>query len=346
MATGRWAVPLYKPSYPRIVSKSYSRDNDITFSLGKPTDYEEVLHLLWKAGCVEDPLTLSNKVNQLRITRNLDNGQVFVTCAESGVADKWVDSLNELENTSIKKCHSYTNKEIPVKFSYLHASIDIENDIVNGFLKGYGRVKEWFPLKDKQFGIPNGSFIFVMYEEDLQNKPLPECMFVNHMQVWISYRTQVTRCHTCNEEGHYSRECPKKNVDYPGLHANQGASPFLAGKFPGRKDGAKKDGKSHGTVNNANPASQSALEDQLAVSEVILNGLGEEKSGDGGSSTSASTSNHQKNTNGNRMSSSQGNLAVQTSFTNGQKAALSSAIKSVGVITELSEVVESRGQGI
>ena len=63
----------------------------------------------------------------------MDNGQIFVTCEDSGVADLWVDKLNGLENTSIKKCHSYTDKEIPVKMNVIHSSIDIQKDIVEGF---------------------------------------------------------------------------------------------------------------------------------------------------------------------------------------------------------------------
>ena len=232
-----WVTPLFKPRYPRIDSLSYSRDNDITFSLGRVTDYDEVVNLLWKSGCV-DPSTLSNSVRQLRITRNLDNGQVFITCAESGVADIWVDKLNdlELEGVTIQKCHSYTNKEIPVKLSYLHNSIDIGKDIVEGFLNRYGQVKEWFPLKDKRYGIPNGSYIFIMLEEELEKNPLPECFFVNHIQVWINYRTQVTRCHTCNEVGHYSRDCPKNTEEFPAMQAGQGGLPFMNGVLPSRTD--------------------------------------------------------------------------------------------------------------
>ena len=83
-----WSTHLFKPRYPRLDIDSYSRENDITFSLGRQTSYEEVIGLLWKAGCV-DPSTLLESVKQLRITRNVDNGQVFVTCAKDGVADLW-----------------------------------------------------------------------------------------------------------------------------------------------------------------------------------------------------------------------------------------------------------------
>ena len=229
-----WSAPLYRPKYPRLDIVSYSRENDFTFSLGRQTSYEEVLGLLWEAGCV-NPSNLLSSVKQLRITKNVDNGQVFVTCANDGVSDIWVDKLNGLAKSDIRKCHSYTDKEIPVKFSFIHASINVQKDIVDGFLCKYGRVKEWFPLKDKRFGIPNGTFIFVMFEEDLAKNPLPECVFLNHIQVYISYRTQVVRCHTCNEAGHYSRECPKDvGQNFPRLMGNQAgaASVFLDGVVP------------------------------------------------------------------------------------------------------------------
>ena len=94
-----------------------------------------------------------------------------------------MDKLNGLINTSIRKCHSYTDKELPVKFNFVHPSIDIQKDIVDGFLGKYCQGKEWFPLKDKTYGIQNGQYVFIMREEDLQKNPLFESVFLNHIQV-------------------------------------------------------------------------------------------------------------------------------------------------------------------
>ena len=155
-----------RPKYPRLTIDTYSRENDLTFSLGKETDHDEIMDLLIDSGCVEAGNIL-DKISCLRITRNLENGQVFITCSEPAVTDGWVYQLNSLTNTSIRKCHSYTDKELPVKFNFIHPSIDIQKEIVDGFLKKYGQVKEWFPLKDKKYGIPNGQYVFIMREEDL-----------------------------------------------------------------------------------------------------------------------------------------------------------------------------------
>ena len=227
-----WDRPLFKPKYPKIVCNSYTRENDLTFSLGRATDHDEIVKLLLDSGCV-GPKSLVKDVTMVKITGNLQNGQVFVTCSESGVSDSWVDKLNSLEGTTIRKCHSYTDKEIPVKFNFIHPSINIQKDIVP-FLEKYGSVKEWFGIKDKKYGIPNGSFIFIMQEEDLRKNPLPESVFLNHVQVYISYRTQVIHCHQCNEAGHISRDCPKNNL-FPNLNAansnnSSDSSPFFIGQ--------------------------------------------------------------------------------------------------------------------
>ena len=322
-----WSSPLYKPKYPRLDIASYSRENDITLSLGRQTDYEEVLGLLWKAGCI-DPSTLLDSVSQMRITKNVDNGQIFVTCANDNVADIWVDKLNGLTGTDIKKCHSYTDKEIPVKFSFIHASIDVQKDIVDGFLSKYGRIKEWFPLKDKKFGIPNGSYIFVMYEEDLEKKPLPECVFLNHIQVYISYRTQVIRCHNCNEAGHFSRECPKDlSPSFPRLHSGSATvgSPFLSGKVPNANDNRKKIDNLVSSISNSAPV----IDSTKVSSDNNAN-----NAKDVGVISSSSVS---------AQSSSTGNSTGK--FDDGKKASQSSQLKSSEIKKRPSSEVFDNGDG-
>ena len=199
-------------------------------------DYDDVVGLLMLSGCVE-PNTLLEQISMLKITKSIHNGQVFVTCTEPGVCQDWVKKLNLLEGTSITKCHSYSDKEVTVRFSYIHPSINIQKEIVEKFLENYGDVKEWSALRDKKYGIPNGSYVFIMKEEDLAKKPLPESIFLNHMQCFISYRTQVVLCHNCGEEGHISKNCTK--MYFPHLQSTQGKSGhgnsvFLGGVLPRR----------------------------------------------------------------------------------------------------------------
>ena len=236
-----WSRP---PEYPYLKVKSYSRYHDMTFSLGRETSHAEVESLLIKAGCFEAG-KLHDYVKQIRITGNRENGQVFVECRGPGLSDIFVEKINnmDLEHDTIRKCHSYTNNDIPVKFSFIHSSIDIQEEIVNKFLKDYGEVKEWFPVVDKLTKIPTGPYIFIMKDEDLQKRPLPESVFLNHMQTYISYRTQVRRCHNCDKLGHMRRECSEQGGEYPTLgyrasrnQNNNGSSrvpsPFLNGKMP------------------------------------------------------------------------------------------------------------------
>ena len=236
-----WSRPLVKPKVPKLKVASYTRENDLTFSFGRHVDYDDVVGLLMLSGCVE-PNTLLEQISMLKITKSIHNGQVFVTCAKPGVCQDWVNKLNTLEGTSITKCHSYSDKEVTVRFSYIHPSIDIQREIVEKFLEDYGDVKEWSALRDKKYGIPNGSYVFIMKEEDLAKKPLPESIFLNHMQCFISYRTQVILCHNCGEEGHISKNCSK--MFFPHLQSSQGNpgygnSVFLKGvlprRFPNRK---------------------------------------------------------------------------------------------------------------
>ena len=92
---------------------------------------------------------------------------------------------------------------------------------MDGFLRKYhGRVKDFFPQKDKFWKIPNGSWAFVMFEEDLRANPIPECIYLNNVQVWVSYRTQVNLCHNCGEGGHFSSNCPNR-VAFPVLGAHR-----------------------------------------------------------------------------------------------------------------------------
>ena len=77
----------------KISVENYTRENDLTFSFGRPVECAEVLNLLTRSGCFEAEDYLS-AIKMLRITKRLNNGQVFVTTSQKGVADLWADRIN------------------------------------------------------------------------------------------------------------------------------------------------------------------------------------------------------------------------------------------------------------
>ena len=222
---------------PVVDLKTYSRFNDLTFSLGRKTNTKEAHDLLVEAGCFKNG-ELLKYVNQLRVTGSMDNGKIFVECNAPGHNDVFVEKLNNLNlpEVTIKKCHSYSNKDVLVRFSYIHSSVDIKTEIVDNFLCKYGEVVDWWPIKDKELDIPTGPYIFVMKEEDIKRNPIPQCVFLNHIQVYISHRLQDKVCHRCGKSGHMFRECTSE--DFPGLQAgNKSFDPrnnFLSGVLPKR----------------------------------------------------------------------------------------------------------------
>ena len=100
-----WKNRLYKANYPKIELEQYSREDDVTFSFGRETTYEEVLNLLSRSGCFR-PEDYLSAIKMLRITRKTDNGQVFLTTAEKGVADMWANKINNFAKKDIRKCHT------------------------------------------------------------------------------------------------------------------------------------------------------------------------------------------------------------------------------------------------
>ena len=47
-------------------------------------------------------------------------------------------SKKNMDDTPVKRCHSYNVKEIPVKFHNIHPSVNIQRDVVDGY-KSLGR---------------------------------------------------------------------------------------------------------------------------------------------------------------------------------------------------------------
>ena len=134
-----------------IKSDSFTKEYDLTFSLGRPTHRREIVNLLCRCGAIDSYQDLRNVIKMISIGNNEENGQVLIQCVKPGSSDDIVDRLNSMDNTPVKRCHSYTNKEVPVKFHFIHPSVNIQRDIVDRFLANFGRVKEWHPQRDHTF---------------------------------------------------------------------------------------------------------------------------------------------------------------------------------------------------
>lgn len=203
-----------------------NRDDDLTFSFGRGTSYDEVVGLLCDSGCMDAERYL-DQIRSLRINnKKMDNGQVKITCL-AGESDDWVNKLSKYKG--LIKCHSYTNNQVQVKFSYVHAKVDVERDIIGSFLASY-KVKEYWADVDFRYGIPNGGYTFIMYNDELQAKPLEECVYFNNEACWISYATRPVRCHNCDNIGHMADECTKqREAAFPPLKSADGADIWLPG---------------------------------------------------------------------------------------------------------------------
>ena len=233
---GRWTVPFLKRSYPKLTLDGYTRENDITFSFGRPTTSDEVISLLVHSGCVNAE-TYPEEISMMRINhKNVDNGQVFITSTKPGLSDLWVEKLIALEGTTLKKCHAYTNKEVHVRVSYIHSSMDI-SQFVREHLEKYGKVKDWWKNVDYKYGLYNGIVTCIMFEDQLKLNPIPEKVVLNNVDVHIYYASRKQTCHICNGEDHLVEECPKK-VSFPDLASAKAAgcgSVFLPTVLPVRK---------------------------------------------------------------------------------------------------------------
>lgn len=225
-----WASRANKPKFPRLKMETFSKEYDVTFSLGRPTDETEVMLILLNAGCVKAE-SYMDSIRMLKIRGNVQNGQVLITCKEKGQSDEFADKINALKHPDIRKCHSYTSKQMPVRINFIHPTMNVQEDFIKNFLeKEHGEVLDHFPNVTAKYGIPDGSYTFIMKEDQLEERPLPESIFLNQIQSFISYRTQIRTCHKCDKPGHMSDECT--NIAFPLLSSGTSGNadaPFLPG---------------------------------------------------------------------------------------------------------------------
>ena len=85
------------------------------------------------------------------------------------------------------------------------------------------KVLDHFPNVTARYGIPDGSYTFIMKEDDLAKNKLQESVFINKVQSFIAYRTQEQTCFNWGNTGYNSNECPDKEyVAFPMLGAGNG----------------------------------------------------------------------------------------------------------------------------
>ena len=181
-----------------ITSNSFHKDWDFTFSLGRPTNRREVGNLLCKSGACKSYSDVSEKLTFIGINNNnTENGQVTIQCGEKDLADIMVDKLLSMPQSPVKRCHSYSIKEVPVKFHFIHPSVDVEKDVVKNFLSKFGEVKSWSPTVDPLFKLLTGQYIFIMFEEDLKKNPLPTTIYINGVPTAVTYKTRRGSLQKC-----------------------------------------------------------------------------------------------------------------------------------------------------
>ena len=194
-----------------INSDTFTKEYDLTFSLGRPTNRREVGNLLCQSGAFSSYREVTERLTLITINNNsTENGQVLIQCRKKEYTNEIVDSLISMADSPVKRCHSYNIQEIPVKFHFIHPSVSIQRDVVDKFLKKFGKVKSWHAQIDPLFKLLTGQYVFVLYEDDLKKNPLPSTVYINGVPTTVSYRGRVKTCFLCGEEGHYKSECPSK----------------------------------------------------------------------------------------------------------------------------------------
>ena len=124
-----WMQPRNSAS---IKSAEFTKDFDFTFSLGKPTTRREVGNLLCQSGAFSSYKELSEKLTHMSINNNnTENGQVLIQCGKNILADDIVDQLLEMDNSPVKRCHSYKVQEVAVKFHFIPPSVNIQKDVID-----------------------------------------------------------------------------------------------------------------------------------------------------------------------------------------------------------------------
>ena len=102
---GKWRAPLYhsnKPKYPRIHIPAMNKDDNLTFSFGRNTTYDEVVSVLCDSGCM-DPENYLDQIQAMRINnKKMDNGQVMITC-NPGQSNVWVRKLSQFNKVKLIK---------------------------------------------------------------------------------------------------------------------------------------------------------------------------------------------------------------------------------------------------
>ena len=194
-----------------IKSESFTKDNDFTFSLERPTNRREVANILINSGACGSYKEFAQMFTYMSINNNAnENGQVTIQCTKPETAERVVEMLNELTNIKIKRCHSYKIHEVPVKISNIHPSVNIKRDLIDNLLSKHGKIKSWHPTIDPLLKLLTGEYTFIMLEDDLKKNPLPTTIFINGVPCPVYYKTRPKTCFHCGESGHQKSECPER----------------------------------------------------------------------------------------------------------------------------------------
>ena len=91
----------------------------------------------------------------------------------------------------------------------VHPSINVQESLVDNFLSKYGEVLSTKAVVDQR-GIETFEYVFMMYEEDLQNHPPPNYLWMGKTKLRVKYKGQPPACFICDEPDHVANQCPKK----------------------------------------------------------------------------------------------------------------------------------------
>ena len=132
---------------------------------------------------------------------------VDFTLKSKKAALKFAKSLSHLESVQNVSAHADTVVEVGIDFIL---PVFPTEPISEYLIKNHGEIFTTPIRITDRFNIQTGTRVFKMERKNLDNNPIPGCLYFGQYKFRVRYQGQNTTCGNCAEEDHIERNCPKK----------------------------------------------------------------------------------------------------------------------------------------